>query len=55
MESGIEKCGEDGDAVPIRIAISARTTGMDGKGVALGVGDAKQASSFEFKGCLVVS
>jgi hypothetical protein len=48
MESGIEtsqKCGEDDDAAPIREAISARTTGMDGKGVALGFGHAKQASS----------
>jgi hypothetical protein len=45
------KCGDD--EVLIRDAISARTT-IEGKGVALGSGVFKQASSIRFQGCLVV-
>ena len=40
MKSGIEtlqECGDDDDDGPIRNEISARTTGFDGKGVALGL------------------
>jgi hypothetical protein len=45
------KCGDD--EVLIRNAITARTI-SEGKGVALGSGVMEQASSIQFRDCLVV-